>query len=82
MFHSRPAPIEMDNLGEVGEDTVVVAGEHLLELLLVVVDVGGEVLHGGLHVVLTGQAVEQRRLRETQHRQPVLVTQSHRELVL
>ena len=75
----RSAAIEVNNLGLVREDAVVVERELLLELHLAVVVVGGEVLEGGLHVVLTRQLVEQGRPLETQDSQPVLVTQSHLE---
>ena len=69
----------VDNPGLVREDAVMVERESLLELQLAVVLVGGEVLQGGLDVVVAGQPVEQRRNLETEESQPVLITQSHQE---
>lgn len=57
----------------------MVEREALLELPLALVFVGGEVLEGGLDIVVAGQGVEQRRALPTEGRQPVLVTQCHRE---
>ena len=75
----RSAAIEVDNPGLVREDAVMVEREALLELPLALVFVGGEVLEGGLDIVVAGQGVEQRRALPTEGRQPVLVTQCHRE---
>ena len=72
----------MDDPDLMREDTVMVERELLLELQLVVVLVGGEVLEGGLDVVVTRQAVEQRRKLETEDSQPVLITKCHQEPVL
>ena len=60
----------------------MVEREALLELPLAVVLVGGEVLEGGLDIVVTRQPVEQRGSLETEDSQPVLVTQRHQELEL
>ena len=54
------AAIEVNNPGLVREATVMVGREPLLELQLAVVLVAGEVLEGGLDVVVAGQLVEQR----------------------
>ena len=75
----RSTAIEVDNPGLVREDAVMVEREALLELPLAVVLVGGEVLEGGLDIVVAGKRVEQRRALPTEARQPVLVTQCHRE---
>ena len=50
-----------------------------LPLPLAVVLVGGEVLQGGLDIVVTRQPVEQRGNLETEESQPVLITQRHQE---
>ena len=76
------AAIEMNNPGLVREAAVMVSRELLLELQLAVVLVAGEVLEGGLDVVVTRQAVEQRRKLETEDSQPVLITKCHQEPVL
>ena len=57
----------------------MVEREPLLELQLAVVLVGGEVLQGGLDIVVTRQSVEQRGNLETEESQPVLITQRHQE---
>ena len=82
MFHLRSAAVEMYDAGLVREDAVVVAREGLLQLLLAVVGVGGEVLHGALQVVLAGKDVEQRRSLEAEESEPVLVPQCEGELEL
>ena len=61
------------------EDAVMVEREPLLQLQVAVVLVGGEILQGGLDIVVTRQLVEQRRCLETQDSQPVLITQCHQE---
>ena len=57
----------------------MVEREPLLKLQLAVVLVGGEVLQGGLHIVVTRQSVEQRGNLETEDSQPVLISQRHQE---
>ena len=59
VFHFRATSIPMLHHHLMGHDTVVVLVEHLLVLL------DGEVLHAGLHIVLTAQWMEQAWLLQT-----------------
>ena len=63
------------------ESTVVVLVEHLLILLPPLLDSCSQVLDTHLDVVVAGKMMEQRWRVKSQQSEPVLVTESHLEVV-